>query len=103
LILIPVTALAAAPRTGTPTAPGLRNALEWANSISVGGFFAKLTRRRLKRGVFEGIADLQAAISRFLRQTNAHPKPFVWTADPDTFLRQSAAARRISARPWPSI
>jgi hypothetical protein len=92
LILIPVTAPAAAPRTGTPTAPGLRNALEWANSIS--GFFAKLTRRRLKRGGFKGTADIQAAISRFLRQTNAHPKPFVWTADPDAILEKSAAGNK---------
>ena len=27
--------------------------------------------------------DLQAAINRFLTETNAEPKPFTWTADPD--------------------
>jgi hypothetical protein len=48
----------------------------------VEGFFAKLTRRRLKRGVFRSLVDLQAAINRFLAETNAAPKPFVWTADP---------------------
>jgi hypothetical protein len=50
------------------------------------GFFAKLTRRRLKRGAFRSIVDLQAAINRFLRETNEHPKPFVWTADPDKII-----------------
>jgi len=30
--------------------------------------------------------DLQAAINRFLRQTNNDPKPFVWAADPDKII-----------------
>src|SRR5438045_6686249 len=37
----------------------------WLNAVE--GFFAKLTKRRLKRGVFCSIVDLQAAITRFLR------------------------------------
>ena len=56
----------------------------WLNAVE--GFFAKLTKRRLKRGVFCSIVDLQAAINRFLRETNDHPKPFVWTADPDRII-----------------
>jgi hypothetical protein len=50
------------------------------------GFFAKLTRRRLKRGVFKSIIDLQTAINRYLAETNDNPKPFTWTADPDRIL-----------------
>jgi hypothetical protein len=46
------------------------------------GFFAKLTRQRLKRGVFQSVVDLQLTINRFVADTNADPKPFVWTADP---------------------
>ena len=56
----------------------------WLNAVE--GFFAKLTRRRLKRGVFRSVVDLQAAINRFVAQTNAEPKPFVWTADPDKII-----------------
>jgi transposase len=56
----------------------------WLNAVE--GFFAKLTRRRLKRGVFRSLLDLQAAINRFIHETNAEPKPFVWTADPDRVL-----------------
>ena len=52
----------------------------WLNAVE--GFFATLTRRRLKRGVFRSVVDLQAAINRFIEETNAHPRPFVWTADP---------------------
>ena len=61
----------------------------WLNAVE--GFFAKLTRRRLKRGVFRSVPDLQAAINRFVAQTNAEPKPFVWTADPDKII---AAVKR---------
>lgn len=56
----------------------------WLNAVE--GFFAKLTRRRLKRGVFRSLAELQAAINRFVQETNAKPKPFVWTADPKRVL-----------------
>jgi transposase len=46
----------------------------WLNAVE--GFFAKLTKRRLKRGVFRSIVDLQSAINRFLDETNNNPKPF---------------------------
>ena len=61
----------------------------WLNAVE--GFFAKLSKRRLKRGVFRSVVDLQAAINRFLDETNLMPKPFTWTADPDTII---AAVRR---------
>ncbi|GGF53636.1 hypothetical protein GCM10011319_13850 [Mameliella alba] len=32
------------------------------------GFFAKLTRRRHKHGVFHSVIDLQAAINRFIAE-----------------------------------
>ena len=61
----------------------------WLNAVE--GYFAKLTRRRLKRGVFRSIVDLQAAINRFVAETNNDPKPFTWTADPDKII---AAVKR---------
>ena len=61
----------------------------WLNAVE--GFFAKLTRRRLKRGVFRSVLDLQTAINRFVTETNADPKPFIWTADPKRVL---AAVKR---------
>jgi transposase len=61
----------------------------WLNAVE--GFFAKLTRQRLKRGVFQSVVDLQLAINRFVADTNADPKPFVWTADPKRVL---AAVKR---------
>ena len=61
----------------------------WANAVET--FFATLTRRRLQRGAFHSLVDLQAAINRYLAEHNRQPKPFVWTADPDRII---AAARR---------
>ena len=60
-------------------------------SATVESFFAKLTRRRLKRGVFRSVDDLKDAINRFIVETNGDPKPFAWTADPRRIL---AAVKR---------
>jgi transposase len=61
----------------------------WLNAVE--GFFAKLTKRRLKRGVFHSIVALQAAINRFVAEANADPRPFHWTKDPDAII---AAVKR---------
>ena len=61
----------------------------WLNAVE--GFFATLTKRRLKRGVFRSVADLQAAINRFLEEHNQKSQPYTWTADPDEII---AAVRR---------
>ena len=42
----------------------------WLNAVE--GFFATLAKRRLKRGVFRSVADLQATINRFL-DNQQHP------------------------------
>jgi transposase len=61
----------------------------WINAVE--GFFAKLTTRRLKRGVFHSLVALQAAINRFVAEANANARPFRWTKDPDRII---AAVRR---------
>jgi len=61
----------------------------WLNAVE--GFFARLTRRRLKRGAFCSIVELQAAINRYLAEANANPRPFQWTKDPNKII---AAVRR---------
>jgi DDE superfamily endonuclease/Winged helix-turn helix len=61
----------------------------WLNAVET--FFAKLTKRRLKRGVFHSLVALQTAINGFVATHNRAPKPFVWKADPDAII---AAAKR---------
>jgi transposase len=58
----------------------------WLNAVEA--FFATLTRRRLQRGAFHSLVDLQAAIKRYLDEHNQRPKPFVWTADPDRIIEK---------------
>src|SRR4030081_1447034 len=65
----------------------------WLNAVE--GLFAKLTRQRLKYGVFKGIVDLQAAINRFLAETNQNPKPFTWTADPDAIIEKVRRGKQV--------
>ena len=61
----------------------------WLNAVE--GYFAKLSKQRLKRGVLRSLAELQTAISRFIEETNRAPRPFVWTADPRKII---AAVKR---------
>jgi hypothetical protein len=56
----------------------------WLNAVET--FFSALTRRRLKRGSFPSIVDLQAAIHRYIEDHNAAPEPFVWIAAPNVIL-----------------
>jgi transposase len=56
----------------------------WLNAVE--GFFSTLTRRRLQRGVFKSVADLEAAIARYIREHNKTAKPFVWTKSAGAIL-----------------
>ena len=56
----------------------------WLNLVE--GWFALLTRRRLQRSAFQQTSDLEAAIHAYIDQTNADPKPFVWTKPADAIL-----------------
>src|SRR5689334_22264760 len=48
----------------------------WLNAVET--FFSKLTRRRLRRGVFRSSIELQEAINRYIAEHNDGPAPFVW-------------------------
>jgi len=65
----------------------------WLNAVET--FFAALTKRRLKRGVFRSLVELQAAINRYLDEANHDPKPFVWTADPDKIIAAVNRGRQV--------
>jgi hypothetical protein len=65
----------------------------WLNAVE--GFFAALSKCRLRRGAFLGVVDLQAAIHRYLAEHNVDPKPFRWKSGLDEII--AAAARRHQA------
>jgi hypothetical protein len=61
----------------------------WLNAVE--GFAIILTKRRLQRGVFRAVADLQAVMNRFIDHHNARFGPFNWVADSDKII---SAVRR---------
>ena len=56
----------------------------WINQVE--RFFALLTARALRRGVFRSVAELETAINAYVDVTNADPKPFRWTKTADDIL-----------------
>jgi hypothetical protein len=74
----------------------------WLNAVET--FFAKLTRRLLRRGTFHSLVALQEAIRRYLAEHNADAKPFAWTADPNGIVekvRRAYPCAGAGGRPSP--
>ena len=63
----------------------------WLNLVE--RFFAEITGKKIRRGVFTSVADLIAAIDDYLSKYNAEPKPFVWTKTADVVLAKTRRAR----------
>lgn len=49
----------------------------WLNMIE--RWFAEITRKRIRRGVFKSVPELVEAIMEYIKVNNENPKPFVWT------------------------
>ena len=64
----------------------------WLNLVEA--FFSILTRQALRRGSFPTMADLIAAIQRFIDAWNDRWAPFTWTKDSDTVLAKASDPRR---------
>jgi transposase len=58
----------------------------WLNQVE--RFFAEITNRRIRRGVFRSVKALEQAIEDYLATHNENPKPFQWTATADTILKK---------------
>ena len=70
----------------------------WINQVE--RFFALLTERALRRGVFRSVAELEKAIKAYIEVTNADPKPFRWTKTADNILAsiQRFCPRTLAAK-----
>jgi hypothetical protein len=70
----------------------------WLNMVQ--RFFRDLTVRRVRAGVFRSVAELEAAITDYIRMHNQSPKPFIWTAKAQDILakvsRPQAALNKSS-------
>ena len=56
----------------------------WLNQVE--RFFAQITNKRIRRGTFCSVRQLEQAIHEYLAHHNRDCKPFVWTADADLIL-----------------
>jgi hypothetical protein len=54
-------------------------------------FFAEITAKRIRRGSYSSVDDLEGAIYDYLLQHNAKPNPFVWSKTAKTSSPANAA------------
>jgi transposase len=68
----------------------------WLNLVE--RWFAELTNKRIRRGAFRSVRELESAIREFIEVHNEDPQPFVWTRTADQILDSIARyARRTLA------
>ena len=69
----------------------------WLNLVE--RFFAEITRKRIRRGVFTSVADLEEAIHDYLDRHNAVPSPSSGPRPPKPSLQRNAEPSILSKRP----
>jgi transposase len=71
----------------------------WLNLVE--RWFAELTNKRIRRGVFRSVKELESAIREFIDVHNEDPRPFVWTRTADQILDSIAryARRTLTSHP----
>jgi transposase len=68
----------------------------WLNLVE--RFFAEITGKRIRRGVFGSVAELEAAIADYLLLHNASAKPYIWTKSAETILaKERRALEKLNA------
>lgn len=69
----------------------------WLNQVE--RFFALLTEKQIRRGVHRSVNALHDAITTFIEQHNAKPKPFRWTKSADDILASIERFCTFNAKP----
>jgi transposase len=60
----------------------------WLNLVE--RWFAEITNKRIRRGIFRSVKELESAICEYIDVHNEDPKPFVWTRTADQILASIA-------------
>jgi transposase len=68
----------------------------WLNLVE--RWFGELTGKRIRRGVFVSVEDLQKAIAEFLAAWNNEPKPFIWTATVESIIQKLSRCKQTLER-----
>lgn len=72
----------------------------WLNLVE--RWFAELTNKRIRRGAFRSVRELESAIREFIDVHNEKPKPFIWTRTADQILDSIARYARRTLNSHPS-
>ena len=64
----------------------------WINLVE--RLFAENTRQRIRRGTFNDVNELKAAISAWIEHRNHIPKPFKWTTSAKSVLAKYRRAKK---------
>jgi transposase len=56
----------------------------WLNQVE--RWFAEITRRRIRRGTFRSVRELEKAIRDYIRAHNKAPQPFQWVASANKII-----------------
>jgi transposase len=67
----------------------------WLNLVE--GWFKQLTERRLKKGTFSSIDQLQEAIELWAQHWNENPKPFIWKKSAEDIITKVQRGRAALA------
>ena len=65
----------------------------WLNLIE--RWFANLTVKRIRRGVFHSVPDLIQAIDNYVHVNNDDPTPFLWTASVQSIMEKINRCKAI--------
>lgn len=65
----------------------------WINMVE--RFFSELTTKRIRRGIFRNVTELEKAITSYLAAYNCNPKIFSWVKDADTILSKVSKCKEV--------
>jgi len=66
----------------------------WLNLVE--RWFAEITRKRIRRGIFPSVPELVHAIETYIAVNNADPKPFRWTKSGAQILEKVGRCKAAS-------
>ena len=69
----------------------------WINLVE--RWFAAITNKRIRRGIFRSVKELETAIREYIDIHNEAPKPFVWTRTADEILASIARFAQRTGSP----
>ena len=65
----------------------------WLNLVE--RFFGELTRKRIRRGVFQSVTELVTTIEEYIQLNNKNPKPFIWTKKAEEILEKVGHCKAV--------